>query len=44
MDADIGCSNVIDEFTHEYLAIQVARKFKAIDVIVVLLISYNCCP
>ena len=28
--------NVIDEFTHECLAIQVARKLKAIDVIDVL--------
>jgi len=28
--------NVIDEFTHECLAIRVARKLKAIDVIEVL--------
>ena len=28
--------NVIDEFTHECLAIRVARKLKAIDVIDVL--------
>jgi putative transposase len=28
--------NVVDEFTHEYLAIRVARKLKAIDVIDVL--------
>jgi putative transposase len=28
--------NVIDEFTHECLAIRVARKLKAVDVIDVL--------
>jgi len=28
--------NVLDEFTHECLAIRVARKFQAIDVIDVL--------
>src|SRR5262245_21192547 len=31
MDASIGCSTC--EFTHECLAIRVARKLKAIDVI-----------
>jgi len=35
MDASIGCS-MLDEFTHECLAIRVARKLKAIDVIDVL--------
>jgi hypothetical protein len=35
MDADTGC-NVLDEFSHECLAIRVARKLKAIDVIDVL--------
>jgi hypothetical protein len=28
--------NVLDEFTHECLAIRVARKLKAIDVIVMV--------
>ena len=32
-DASIGCSTWLDEFTHECLAIRVARKLKAIDVI-----------
>src|SRR5262249_61986060 len=36
MDANIGCFNVLDEFTYECLAIRVARKLKAIDVIDVL--------
>jgi hypothetical protein len=36
MDANIGCSNVIDEFTHECLATRVARRLKATDVIDVL--------
>ena len=35
-DASIGCSTLLDEFTHECLAIRVARKLKAIDVIDVL--------
>ena len=35
-DASIRMLNVIDEFTHECLAIRVARKLKAIDVIDVL--------
>ena len=34
MDAGIAC--VLDEFTHECLAIRVARRLKAIDVIDVL--------
>ena len=33
MDGSIRMLNVIDEFTHECLAIRVARKLKAIDVI-----------
>src|SRR5205085_3633355 len=36
MDASIGCSTCFDEFTHECLAIRVARKLKAMDVIDVL--------
>ena len=36
MEGNIACSNVLDEFTHESLAIRVARKLKAIDVIDVL--------
>jgi hypothetical protein len=28
--------NVVDEFTHEYLAIRIARRLKAFDVIDVL--------
>ncbi len=35
-DASSGCSNVVDEFTHECLAIRVDRKLKAFDVIDVL--------
>ena len=31
-----GCSTCVDEFTHECLAIRVARKLKSIDVIDVL--------
>ena len=33
MDAGARMLNVLDEFTHECLAIRVARKLKAIDVI-----------
>jgi hypothetical protein len=33
MDAGYRMLNVLDEFTHECLAIRVARKLKPIDVI-----------
>ena len=36
--------NVLDEFTHECLAIRVARKLKAIDVIDVLSDLFIVCP
>ena len=36
MDAGIGCSTCSTRFSHECLAIRVARKLKAIDVIDVL--------
>ena len=35
-EGSTGCSTSIDEFTHECLAIRVARKLKAVDVIDVL--------
>jgi putative transposase len=33
MDGSSACSNIIDEFTHECLAIRVSRRLKSSDVI-----------